>query len=342
MNNKMKRNSYYDKIKGLAIVFVVIGHSIQWAYPDDFDAHEVFRLIYSFHMPLFMFMSGVIAYRENKQYCIGWLKKRFDSLIVPFLVWTLLPCIFLQNWKGGFLKFYDMAKDPGSGYWFLWTLFQNSILLVIVYALEDSYALCGGRNVNKNETAEKFQIVIATIICLILLFITSKYKGNMLGIRLLSWYWIIYYLGFLVGKHKMYIKKYRYVLGSVATVIWIVTVPYWRRGQDPIILSSALDRFEFGHFVICRLYNYLVAFTGIGMIFLLVLLLQNFKISMILEKLGQRTIEIYLMHYFFLNLKSFNNNVISVFVNLFFGLVAPYVISEIFEKKFERSLLFGK
>lgn len=47
------------QLKGLEIVLVVVGHLIQmWYLQDSCDSSFAFRVIYSFHMPLFFFMSG--------------------------------------------------------------------------------------------------------------------------------------------------------------------------------------------------------------------------------------------------------------------------------------------
>ena len=47
-------------MKGLAIFLVVMGHvyGMDFAQSDD----VVYRVISSFHMPLFMFLSGLVAY----------------------------------------------------------------------------------------------------------------------------------------------------------------------------------------------------------------------------------------------------------------------------------------
>lgn len=64
-----ERNVLLDVLKGFAIFLVVMGHAIQYNQVD-FDTNPVFRFIYSFHMPLFMFVSGFILkkiiYRSPK------------------------------------------------------------------------------------------------------------------------------------------------------------------------------------------------------------------------------------------------------------------------------------
>lgn len=54
------RNEYLDFLKGLAIILVVTGHCIQISY-INFDENVIFKVIYSFHMPFFMFLAGASA-----------------------------------------------------------------------------------------------------------------------------------------------------------------------------------------------------------------------------------------------------------------------------------------
>ena len=48
---------YLDALRGFAILLVVVGHLIQYNYQSALD-DPIFNAIYSFHMPLFFFISG--------------------------------------------------------------------------------------------------------------------------------------------------------------------------------------------------------------------------------------------------------------------------------------------
>lgn len=60
----MKRDIFYDIVKGIAIVLVVFGHCIQYGSGEHYENARLFmdewlyKLIYSFHMPLFALISG--------------------------------------------------------------------------------------------------------------------------------------------------------------------------------------------------------------------------------------------------------------------------------------------
>lgn len=66
------RSNYLDILKGYAIILVVFGHCIQYGSGLQamsnglyFD-NKVFQMIYSFHMPLLMLISGYLFYNTTK------------------------------------------------------------------------------------------------------------------------------------------------------------------------------------------------------------------------------------------------------------------------------------
>ena len=51
-----KRDSYIDFLKGIAMIMVVVGHSVSGTHKAD----VLFNFIYSFHMTLLLFCSSYI------------------------------------------------------------------------------------------------------------------------------------------------------------------------------------------------------------------------------------------------------------------------------------------
>ncbi|MDO4219216.1 MAG: acyltransferase family protein [Synergistaceae bacterium] len=88
-----KRYDYLDIAKAISIFLVLIGHTT--ANNDT----TFFRLVlYTFHMPLFFMVSGVVmrAHRDNydwKHWC-RFFRKTFFSLFVPYFIWALIYCSF--------------------------------------------------------------------------------------------------------------------------------------------------------------------------------------------------------------------------------------------------------
>lgn len=62
-NMAKQRLIWADSLKGWLMLLVILGHAIQSTFGVDCDSNHVWNLIYSFHMPAFMAISGWLAYR---------------------------------------------------------------------------------------------------------------------------------------------------------------------------------------------------------------------------------------------------------------------------------------
>ena len=84
------RNQFLDVLKGILILCVVFGHTIQYGSGNVFLQSELYweqplmRLIYSVHMPLFMGIAGYLCYFSLPKYsCLGYIKRRWIKLFPP-------------------------------------------------------------------------------------------------------------------------------------------------------------------------------------------------------------------------------------------------------------------
>ena len=79
------RLAYIDIARGIGIMLVVLGHTLAEANYHVQNSSVLFlgRLIYSFHMPLFFFLSGMF-FKPDIRFS-DLLKRRFDSLLKPYL-----------------------------------------------------------------------------------------------------------------------------------------------------------------------------------------------------------------------------------------------------------------
>ncbi len=92
----MKRDSSLDFIKFLLVLLVVFGHCVQYTYIKfglNFDDSIIFRYIYSFHMPLFMFISGCLFLHVNEFK----FSQKIQLLIIPFFVWGTINYLFYYS-----------------------------------------------------------------------------------------------------------------------------------------------------------------------------------------------------------------------------------------------------
>src|SRR5690348_12784027 len=74
------RNSTIDVAKGIGIFFVVLGHN--WL--STHEKSELSRVIFSFHMPLFFFLSGIFL--RTSDCILHFAKVRAASLLKPYFV----------------------------------------------------------------------------------------------------------------------------------------------------------------------------------------------------------------------------------------------------------------
>lgn len=79
-----ERDYLFDNYKAVLIIFVVVGHFIEVASEDNSFMQVLKWMIFSFHMPAFIFISG---YFSKKTYSLKILCRR---LLVPYLVFEVL------------------------------------------------------------------------------------------------------------------------------------------------------------------------------------------------------------------------------------------------------------
>lgn len=144
MSNVKKRISYVDIAKVLGMFFIVYGHTLRGG--------EITTWIYTFHVPLFFFLSGVIFHEETLS-IKTFLKKKGMALLVPFFVWALIS----TGTFAGMSSFISMQPtlqssqtnplisilmgycDANSPLWFLPCLFIVEILMLIIIKLRSHF-----------------------------------------------------------------------------------------------------------------------------------------------------------------------------------------------------------
>ncbi|MBR4989168.1 MAG: acyltransferase family protein [Bacteroidaceae bacterium] len=128
----MKRLAYIDFIKVFAMFIVTIGHCAQALSCQVFPARYIPNdLFISIHMPLFMIASGFVLnfdkIRETPTY--GYVKNKFQRLIIPLLVWLGIFCII------------TLQKPTFHTYWYLSALFFSLVTLKVFASFIKNNAL---------------------------------------------------------------------------------------------------------------------------------------------------------------------------------------------------------
>lgn len=141
------RDSLISFLQAFGIVLVVMGHSF-YGLPNN----PLFSWIYSFHMPLFMFISGFLFRygfdrRSTSPYdlcLLGWkgfIWKKVKRLLVPYIFISslaFLPKVLMSRWAARPLElswavYGETLLYPGRNtiifFWFLPTLFLIFFLI---------------------------------------------------------------------------------------------------------------------------------------------------------------------------------------------------------------------
>lgn len=88
LENK-QRDNFADFLKYFLIWMVVLGHFINLYQRSAGPLGGLYNCIYTFHMPLFVFISGYFSKRMNT-----YRRKNIDTLLYPFIVFQILNIIY--------------------------------------------------------------------------------------------------------------------------------------------------------------------------------------------------------------------------------------------------------
>ena len=131
------RDRKWDFLRGLAIFLVLLGHCIQWFDPN-WKQNPLFEGIYSFHMPLFMFISGYFLRKNLDQVPFWeWQKQKARQLFLPSVVNSIVFSLLIYftiylGWSHLKPIWYHEAL------WYLNTLFAFVVVARIIAICRNS------------------------------------------------------------------------------------------------------------------------------------------------------------------------------------------------------------
>lgn len=267
-----QRLGYIDELKGLAIFLVVVGHVyiISFGFLKQDQSSLWDRLISSFHMPLFAFLSGLFMSGEISRYK---LKSKIERLVFPFFT-IGVPYIY---WRG--LTISDFFMDNVNyGFWYLKIIFI-SWLIVILYTHITIYVF------------PKRNLCIDVFVGIVFYFLLYLIPVGSLAYLTLSWdrmIWLFPYIlaGHLIMKYNMLDiifskEKWYSIIIIIAIACWI-TMVYFQHGRARYLLTPCLVYLIFSLFYRVRDKN-----TGL--------------LHKTLLQWGGQSLEIYVIHVFLLH-----------------------------------------
>jgi fucose 4-O-acetylase-like acetyltransferase len=138
------RSDWVDYAKGLGIILVVYGHVARGVFNAGIPMPEsvyflIDSIIYSFHMPLFFFLSGLFFFQSlNRKGSKVLIFSKVDTILYPYLLWSLLQGsieVFLSNFTNGSKSWHEVLQllwEPQAQFWFLYALFFVFIISTII------------------------------------------------------------------------------------------------------------------------------------------------------------------------------------------------------------------
>ena len=299
------RNQFLDMAKGLAIILVVIGHTIQARY-TDFDEQLWFRVIYSFHMPLFVFLSGAVASFWFDPHKLSGLqpkatlnilfdrsKKAFVRLVIPFICWGLIGAYIQESQASLVTILTNLFRRPDTGLWFLLCIFYCILLLNIFQGCIYFFQRTTPLRVKIYSNAVYFLLIA-------FLWLAIQWRlGNGSGFYAAKIYFIYFLLGLGFFKFLMpRMKGWMYLVGIPA---FVFLAPLWHRTKPHNFINEKL----LAPSELMSLFSIIVALSGVCITLLIIDRLEtlNFpKAKYALAELGKLSLGIYAMHYYFIGL----------------------------------------
>lgn len=274
---------YLDIVKGAAIFLMLWGHCIQYCALNDFDFFEnpVFKFIYSFHMPLFMLVSGYLfAFSCKKRDLRTLLIHRTQGLLQPIVCCTILNYLLTNVIaKRHFENLLDAKWISNIGsLWFLWSVLAASVVIAFAYKLPSSRIT---------------QVIIAILgILLVCLFPNAEMNVFMYP------YFII---GFIFACIKDKIPRLLFNLKYFSLIIFPLMLLFFKK-RDYIYTTGIINN-EFDVYTLLgiNLYRWLIGLAGSA--FALVLLEWFIKamtkakpielLGHAIARIGQKSLQIY-------------------------------------------------
>lgn len=202
-----KRIAWIDTVRGISIFLVVLGHTI---LPQSWLIY-----VFSFHMPLFFFLSGYFTNPDKYMNIWQIVKKKSGTLLWPYLVFFSINYIYwvlFFNSKDYFKPLTQMLYSaerlsaPFVPLWFLTTLFVVEILFYILY-----------------KNLKSFWLATSILIsCLFGFWLTRHNITWPWGIDIALVAVLFYYLGYLVQKYKTKIKQINFIPTIYIAIFFLV------------------------------------------------------------------------------------------------------------------------
>ena len=290
-----RRNEFIDFLRGGAILLVLWGHCLQGCNADSFNIFQnwMFRIIYSFHMPLFMLISGYLFWNSRNKTLKDIIIRRIVTIGIPFLVWNTLlyfrKVVILREELSA-IKYLQCIR---YGIWFLQSIFIITIEVAIIIKLAE-------RINGKVLVFRNFFLICAAVGNLFIDEIIGVHTANL---------FVPFAVGYLYAERKFDDKwkinsnKLFLVSSSIVYIILFLFYKEWSfdyiSGVNPMT-SEYKPYIQMG----INIYRWLIGIVGsiafTEIMQLLYAKYMNLKFVKFVNRIGKETLQIYVMQCFFL------------------------------------------
>lgn len=200
-----KRIAYIDFLKAFAIATVLLGHSVEQLSGDAFWDHPIWSFLYSFHMPLFMFVSGLFFKSSLRKGFVEVLRGKLVQLGIPSVSAFILGLAIMKF--AGVTAIADLCEASFAGFmnsvWFL-----KCLLFCIVIMWPTVKVL-------------RHDVLAAVVASAVVLLVPG---GDIVNLNFML---PCFCLGFLCGNRKESIDRHHRALGILAGVAFLALLPFW-------------------------------------------------------------------------------------------------------------------
>ena len=270
------RIEWIDIAKGFCIFLVVLGHT---GIPKLLSAW-----IWSFHMPLFFFVSGILFNSSKYSTLKFFFNNRLKTLIRPYIIFSIVVFIWSKflNYNLLSLKFYELyAGWQGMALWFIPVLFSTEIFF---YTIKKYF---------KHVPYILLTLLILSIIGYVC-YLNSFHLPFKLEVVLTS---VLFYgIGNLSGKYIIYFFEKTKLIILIFDLIILFILSLWISVINKPVLDMAFN--IIGHYFT----TYFGAFLGISFMFVISVLLSRISTNFIdyfkkiISYLGRNTFVILAFH----------------------------------------------
>lgn len=264
-----KRDPFFDNLKGILIYLVFAGHCLSPYKEENAFCAYLYQLIFSFHMPLFLYISGYFSKHVTRG-----AQTAYETLILPAIPFEL--AYFFLHWVTKADNFYPFLT-PIFAYWYLFVLFGYRVLLPYMVKLRAilpiSILLALGVGFN-NQIGE--YMTLSRFFCLLPFFLLGYYTNSQAMDRL---------------RHAS--GKLCFLLG-LAGVVSLLAV--WNGQVIPLDFTLAAP-YENAYGLAGRLFQF-----ALVILFSVALIRFTPTKESFLTRIGNRTLQIYLLHFYLVSI----------------------------------------